>query len=207
MRLNAGGLAAFRNQVSIHAPTWGATLIDAAQKPTDEFQSTHPHGVRQAARTQGCPWAGFNPRTHMGCDLLTLLAVPGLALFQSTHPHGVRQAAEKVKVKVEQFQSTHPHGVRPSYKNIRANEQSFNPRTHMGCDLNLNSQIICFKFQSTHPHGVRLFPFLLLVLIIMFQSTHPHGVRRRGGSIGCHCLVSIHAPTWGATKLDYDLPF
>ena len=54
--------------VSIHAPTRGATLTEAQRKWADEFQSTHPHGVRRR-----CSW---------NCFLWTM--------FQSTHPHGVR---------------------------------------------------------------------------------------------------------------------
>ena len=57
------------------------------------------------------------------------------------------------------------------------------------------------EFQSTHPRGVRRLRFMPTAFPIMFQSTHPRGVRllvrnpcnHRGG-------VSIHAPTWGATR-------
>ena len=34
---------------------------------------------------------GFNPRTHMGCDLRLTLAILRRSVFQSTHPHGVRR--------------------------------------------------------------------------------------------------------------------
>ena len=55
-------------------------------------------------------------------------------------------------------------------------------------------------FQSTHPHGVRQDIILTVQEALQFQSTHPHGVRR---SMSKDCLppilVSIHAPTWGAT--------
>ena len=32
--------------VSIHAPTWGATIYEIIKNALIEFQSTHPHGVR-----------------------------------------------------------------------------------------------------------------------------------------------------------------
>ena len=32
--------------ISIHAPQWGATVLAATSKATNEFQSTHPSGVR-----------------------------------------------------------------------------------------------------------------------------------------------------------------
>ena len=80
-------------------------------------------------------------------------------------------------------------------------QPSFNPRTHMGCDLGLLwSSVLRLRFQSTHPHGVRPMIEFCLLNLLKFQSTHPHGVRRERR----RCLqegdgVSIHAPTWGAT--------
>ena len=100
------------------------------------------------------------------------------------------------------FQSTHPHGVRQGYCTcFSCFGKGFNPRTHTGCDAK------CITYYLTHPK---------------FQSTHPHGVRRshdlwsrRGLTCfnprthtGCdlymrkkYCqhVVSIHAPTRGAT--------
>ncbi len=56
-------------------------------------------------------------------------------------------------------------------------------------------------FQSTHPHGVRRHIWSILESGVLFQSTHPHGVRRK------RCfqwngarIISIHAPTRGATR-------
>ena len=55
----------------------------------------------------------------------------------------------------------------------------FNPRTHTGCD---NVRTKLFAYQAK------------------FQSTHPHGVRHSGLSSSLdNALVSIHAPTRGAT--------
>ena len=76
---------------------------------------------------------------------------------------------------------THPRGVRPPLvcKSDRF-LQSFNPRTHVGCDMSL---AIC----------PRQYP--------MFQSTHPRGVRQSAAEFRKNrALVSIHAPTWGATS-------
>ena len=55
--------------VSIHAPTWGATQKAAEiQASINEFQSTHPHGVRHPCLILVIVKMCFNPRTHMGCD-------------------------------------------------------------------------------------------------------------------------------------------
>ena len=98
------------------------------------------------------------------------------------------------------FQSTHPHGVRPFADCCFHSSSCFNPRTHMGCDIQCKtarrrktvsihaptwgatkrSSIVGFhniKFQSTHPHGVRPKTAVKNKLMKEFQSTHPHGVR------------------------------
>ena len=54
--------------VSIHAPTRGATDGNVISHEINQFQSTHPRGVRQFLATKSCP-SGW---------------------FQSTHPRGVR---------------------------------------------------------------------------------------------------------------------
>ena len=80
--------------ISIHAPAWGATILCIVQHITDKpFQSTHPHGVRLDVHGEILPCIlfqsthphgvrprvlsgvrrnqNFNPRTRMGCDILT----------------------------------------------------------------------------------------------------------------------------------------
>ena len=80
--------------VSIHAPTWDATL------------SWHDHSLFHRVSIHAPTWdatslhiflvvgiAGFNPRTHMGCDITASLSLWLITLFQSTHPHGMRHYA------------------------------------------------------------------------------------------------------------------
>ena len=55
--------------ISIHAPTWGATVTGISERDIMSFQSTHPRGVRPAGMEQ----------------------VPDDLIFQSTHPRGVRR--------------------------------------------------------------------------------------------------------------------
>ena len=58
------------SEVSIHAPTRGATIFDLRKFiSVQTFQSTHPHGVRLSRNWMNSPKVpGFNPRTHTGCD-------------------------------------------------------------------------------------------------------------------------------------------
>ena len=61
--------------VSIHAPTWGATPRQNCYVPELPFQSTHPHGVRHRACFSFRYISGFNPRTHMGCDINNIINI------------------------------------------------------------------------------------------------------------------------------------
>ena len=142
--------------VSIHAPTRGATRKEFESLTDKEFQSTHPHGVRlapvlsfsgfakfQSTHPHGVRHvidealeavAGFNPRTHTGCDNRLWFLHLLLKGFQSTHPHGVRRSSLRFVANWIKFQSTHPHGVRQCRSCPNTSHPSFNPRTHTGCD-------------------------------------------------------------------------
>ena len=143
--------------VSIHAPTRGATLH--LYKSKGWYLSFNPRTHEGCDRTLNVPLSVhicFNPRTHEGCDLDSLQALLTAFLFQSTHPRGVRPQNRLVKylkskvsihaptrgatVHVDKhalgskFQSTHPRGVRHNSNNLSWLNNSFNPRTHEGCD-------------------------------------------------------------------------
>ena len=60
--------------ISIHAPTWGATLYSQLVQSGQKFQSTHPRGVRPSQISNTATNSDFNPRTHVGCDLLSVQA-------------------------------------------------------------------------------------------------------------------------------------
>ena len=159
----------------------GATPLMYAKKLANQFQSTHPHGVRLCS-----------------CKILH-----GRLLFQSTHPHGVRHSVVYRVLNTHTFQSTHPHGVRQRNNAVVfiPNEfQSTHP--HGVRQPGKTGQNRPKKFQSTHPHGVRLrrrrrggrgspvsihAPTWGATMYFLKYSE-------------CHS-VSIHAPTWGATKV------
>ena len=100
--------------VSIHAPARGATGKRLESfPPTDQFQSTPPHGGRpssaislRAAEFQSTP-------PHGGRRWAARLRLQDCSLFQSTPPHGGRQYQVLTKARNEDgFQSTPPHGGR-----------------------------------------------------------------------------------------------
>ena len=78
--------------ISIHAPTWGATLYTLAGFGQYVFQSTHPRGVRPAERLMLLVDESSFQSTHpRGVRLCRTLPIESLRVFQSTHPRGVRQ--------------------------------------------------------------------------------------------------------------------
>ncbi len=192
------------NQISIHAPQWGATrrgqrfdrhrqqyfnprtpvgcdpsmTIDATMSA--KFQSTHPSGVRRPhSRALPRP-THFNPRTPVGCDMKNLNNDPSRNVFQSTHPSGVRPSARRPVVCIHRkFQSTHPSGVRPFITPLRA---SF------------------WLFQSTHPSGVRQAQNRGHAATDNFNPRTPVGCDSSHAPQFHRLVISIHAPQWGATN-------
>ena len=74
----------------------------------------------------------------------------------------------------------------------------------MGSDAVNTDRENTIKFQSTLPHGERLSDLIDNSVNSEFQSTLPHGERHLIPINLCFTEgVSIHAPTWGATQLDY----
>ena len=76
-----------RDDVSIHAPTWGATL-NAARCLNWKTVSIHAPtwGATAGGRRMTEEEKGFNPRTHMGCDIASLtLALIGCCFNPRTH--------------------------------------------------------------------------------------------------------------------------
>ena len=145
------------------------------------FQSTHPHGVRlYLFGSVLIPAIYFNPRTRMGCDIISQPGGHNMKIFQSTHPHGVRPAAERDMIPDGAiFQSTHPHGVRRRQRFTRIHL----PRISIHAPAWGATSTLCSPSIS-----------------LLFQSTHPHGVRRKERAAAYRLPdISIHAPAWGAT--------
>ena len=164
------------------------------------FQSTHPRGVRLCLAVFSMVVGNFNPRTHVGCDLISnffLIVIKNfnprthvgcdrangrriitISIFQSTHPRGVRPDQNLISSQINLFQSTHPRGVRLQGNKCSLCDLHFNPRTHVGCDITRNENTgrheISIHAPTWGATGVRVFR----VTKRRFQSTHPRGVRR-----------------------------
>ena len=144
--------------VSIHAPTWGAT-----------------HHIQESQQVH----YSFNPRTHMGCDIVTIVARPSTTVSIHAPTWGATTLRLLLFRLIHLFQSTHPHGVR--HNNFAFPSFSFYVSIHA-------------PTWGATPKRKRL------ISDNVFQSTHPHGVRPFAPSqFSALSDVSIHAPTWGAT--------
>ena len=169
----------FNLLVSIHAPTWGATV--------------HCHCSLLDA-------ACFNPRSHMGSDKDSIFCGEPREVsihaptwgatasrikynakmeFQSTLPHGERLVREIPQETDGKFQSTLPHGERLSLPESAQDNQ---------------------LFQSTLPHGERQPHSSVWVPSLCFNPRSHMGSDGRLIRVIAKCHVSIHAPTWGATS-------
>ena len=118
------------SEVSIHAPTWGATYIRRPLPP--------------------CAYR-FNPRTHMGCDLHNLIWLT-LVLIVSIHAPTWGATHNLIWLTLVLIVSIHA----PTWGATVATEAeveptlSFNPRTHMGCDLQFANELKSYLSVSIH---------------------------------------------------------
>ena len=107
---------------------------------------------------------------------------PGWPCFNPRPRMGGDPPSQRCNSTMTMFQSTPPHGGRRHPTTESWSASSFNPRPRMGGDRS----------------SVMLWP-----MWTKFQSTPPHGGRHSFSAAICLALVSIHAPAWGATLLDF----
>ena len=127
-------------------------------------------------------WQDFNPRTHVGCDPTSAPLSRSSSVFQSTHPRGVRLAVPyswaipyRISIHAPTWGATHDRGYSES----------------LG------------QFQSTHPRGVRLFLAGRYGVGANFNPRTHVGCDKFLSHPTLSRLISIHAPTWGATFNSY----
>ena len=140
-------------------------------------------------------------------------------MFQSTHPRRVRLGDVIVDRVHDVFQSTHPRRVRLQVAHTDNISISFNPRTHVGCDIFANILCTCKLSFNPRTHvGCDKWRLMFAKHVIgfnprthvgcdlqfqiccsqatTFQSTHPRRVRPNTNlKKNAYAQVSIHAPT------------
>ena len=155
-------------------------LVAQPTDPAIVFQSTHPHGVRQALGRLANKELRVSIHAPARGATKMKLSILEEKWFQSTHPHGVRLFCRIYTKLSGVFQSTHPHGVRLS------------PAL---------SNIIIDGFQSTHPHGVRLSKPYKPQPYNGFNPRTRTGCDEYFYDIPRYMIVSIHAPARGSTDI------
>ena len=123
-------------KVSIHAPMQGATYEQSLGCcRTQGFNSRTHAGCDLIPKLNNILHGGFNSRTHAGCDLTRYTSNIVSTRFQFTHPCRVRPdkdwsgiVSEGVSIHAPMQGATRKHTVR------RVTLDSFNSRTHAGCD-------------------------------------------------------------------------
>ena len=125
-----------RSEISIHAPTGGATIFCALPRVEKTYFNPRSHG----GSDMSCPVcllldSDFNPRSHGGSDCMVVDLFSASQVFQSTLPRGERLISPVNTVLGMSFQSTLPRGERPCTEAlISFRDFYFNPRAHGGSD-------------------------------------------------------------------------
>ena len=99
--------------ISIHAPTQGATLICAVMICFRLFQSTLPRKERPFSYCPTSIFVNFNPRSHARSDTKSQHNPRRHQQFQSTLPRKERQEIPTIDTSSLEFQSTLPRKERP----------------------------------------------------------------------------------------------
>ena len=97
--------------ISIHAPTRGATALYVSSYCSSQFQSTLPRGERLRFRHSRAAVINFNPRSHEGSDYFMDMG----DRFKAISIHAPTRGATLFRIKYTPFrvfQSTLPRGER-----------------------------------------------------------------------------------------------
>ena len=177
-----------REDVSIHAPTWGATFAVCVKLGFQKLNHTH---VGCDMRTYERKARRWSPRTR-GCDPLYCYVVK---LDVSIHAPVVRRAIAAMAADKSNVSIHAPTWGDPLVRHLRFRFQ-FQSAPTWGATLVLAFKII--KMPIMHPRGVRLLTSsategISLLIHAPVSATRPVHKRKAPP-------VSIHAPTWGATS-------
>ena len=149
-----------RLNISIHAPTRGATFALVLAKQFADFISIHAptrgatalapkcwlhrYAISIHAPTRGATvicrsvillcYISIHAPTRGATSRTRSMKITGSYFNPRTH-EGCDPAPTPPRCAEKIFQSTHPRGVRPQLMNIPDIFINFNPRTHEGCDL------------------------------------------------------------------------
>ena len=112
--LNFAPSNGWKQQVSIHASTWGATCHDGTMDRARKVSIHAPTWGATSCRLVACSFClPFQSTLPRGERLAPVTLIDTTETFQSTLPRGERPRAKKVNNVNHVFQSTLPRGERP----------------------------------------------------------------------------------------------
>ena len=127
----AGAHLGLIREISIHAPTRGATTVELDRQRYQRISIHAPtRGATRLRKRLRRKQLNFNPRSHEGSD-------------------GWQERRDEAEIK---FQSTLPRGERHLMVFICILRQNFNPRSHEGSDSNFRQKVLfslsknCLKY-------------------------------------------------------------
>ena len=146
--------------------------------------------------------AYFNPRTRVGCDSPVSVSVFTTYRISIHAPAwGATMVPAVTGGVAPRFQSTHPRGVRLDALGAGINADNFNPRTRVGCDINIS------PMPSLSQISIHAPAWGATASLPNTEDRHRYFNPRT--RVGCDILkfanqfhrvdISIHAPAWGAT--------
>ncbi len=186
--------------VSIHAPTGGATPLPIALSGGCKFQSTLPRGERQFDLLALLAVYLFQSTLPRGERLISCTTVRRHILFQSTLPRGERLIGAGIYLCADQFQSTLPRGERRFVTEAKKwRKVSILAPTGGAKPSSMRLwALACFNPRS---HGGCDQPFKVWMPNASLVSIHAPtgGATAFGAGSQRRYPVSIHAPTGGAT--------
>ena len=142
-RQQIGGSPDEDRNISIHAPTRGATSWRRSPQSNIRYFNPRSHeGSDGKLFAAHAVLTYFNPRSHEGSDnwLARHLRYPGN--FNPRSHEGSDVQRGKIFYSLRRFQSTLPRGERPQYRTIIHSIVYFNPRSHEGSDGNMLLQLL-----------------------------------------------------------------
>ncbi len=206
--------------VSIHAPAWGATpssmrkvsmpcfnsrprvggdVVDFNFHSADSFQFTPPRGGRQGYKSGPAIADGFNSRPRVGGD--EVVGGDPLCCRVSIHAPAWGATRGFKGFSRGRFVSIHaPAWGATIIRRVPSSSSRFNSRPRVGGDVRTEAGgRWTWSFNSRPRVGGDGGRSLSVAVCVRFQFTPPRGGRRGPRSPARLCLVSIHAPAWGAT--------
>ena len=123
------------NQISIHAPTRGATMVLPRYLSQESYFNPRSHeGSDDKTKAAIIPGKYFNPRSHEGSDLEKQSDTLTSVIFQSTLPRGERRRPCKERGALFYFNPRSHEGSDPLELMTVLIIYDFNPRSHEGSD-------------------------------------------------------------------------